>query len=199
MLIIYYTNFKENKEDILKYLNYVSIYKRKRIKQLLKTARRLSAYQTLLGEILLKYILIEKYKMHYEEIDIKVDANGKPFLNNCEINFNISHSEHMVLCGVDKSPLGVDVEKIETTKLIHAEIFSACEAYLKLEGSVEKVYTLYHSYVKGNCDMEINRIVQQQKKGGYVISVASETFLTEKKIFQMQEVTYNALFKNIRL
>ncbi len=47
---------------------------------------------------------------------IKIDVNGKPYLENCF--FNISHSEDLVVCGISKTiELGIDVEYMNEVDL----------------------------------------------------------------------------------
>lgn len=70
-----------------------------------------SAYCYVVGRLLLKHGL------HHFDLDtdlekIQFQENGKPLLPN--IHFNISHSDHLVICGFgQEGQLGLDVEKIK--------------------------------------------------------------------------------------
>lgn len=61
--------------------------------------------------------------------NIKFTEKGKPYLNNCNIHFNISHSGEYVMCAVSNQPLGCDVEAISNVDLKIAEkYFNIAEA-----------------------------------------------------------------------
>lgn len=51
------------------------------------------------------------------EEELAKGEQGKPWLKNYpQIHFNISHGKDMVVCGVDRSPLGVDVEAVRPVR-----------------------------------------------------------------------------------
>lgn len=51
------------------------------------------------------------------ENELAKEEQGKPWLKNYpQIHFNISHGKDMVVCGVDRNPLGVDVEAVRPVK-----------------------------------------------------------------------------------
>lgn len=80
--------------------------------------------------------------------------SGKPYALNCDIAFNLSHSGQFVLCAIDSSPVGVDIEmfrplrkttiaRVCTDEEQHyiaddpkrfIQIWTAKEAYLKYLG-----------------------------------------------------------------
>lgn len=82
------------------------------------------------------------------------DVNGKPHLLGGDVHFNISHSGEHVLCAVDETPVGVDIEEFRPVRedLIRKvcteselewiagsgerflQIWTAKEAYLKYLG-----------------------------------------------------------------
>lgn len=59
-------------------------------------------------------LLLSKYCQ--QKFKLIIDTNGKPILENHELEFNISHSENVVLIAVSRSSqIGIDIEKISTT------------------------------------------------------------------------------------
>ena len=76
----------------------------------LRYRSELSAYNYVVGRLLLKHGLeIWGHDASIEKIELQ--QNGKPTLPN--IHFNISHSEHQVICAFSKEgALGVDLEKV---------------------------------------------------------------------------------------
>lgn len=64
------------------------------------------------GEMLAKKAIAEWCGMPAEEIVFGFAENGKPFAENTDAQFNISHSGNLVVCAVDGRPVGIDVEQI---------------------------------------------------------------------------------------
>ncbi len=44
--------------------------------------------------------------------EIKINRDGKPYIENCLYHFNLSHSGDFLLLAVGESPVGADIEKI---------------------------------------------------------------------------------------
>ena len=63
------------------------------------------------GEMLARIMISEETDVDGDGIVFSVGENGKPFAENVNIHFNISHSADFVLCAVNGSPVGVDIEK----------------------------------------------------------------------------------------
>ena len=86
----------------------------------------LSAYNYIAGRLLLQQGLDSLgYNSDLEKIEYQ--ENGKPSLP--QVQFNISHSGHQVICGfASKGDIGVDIEKIEPIDLEDfVSMFSALE------------------------------------------------------------------------
>lgn len=64
------------------------------------------------GEMLAKKAIAEWCDVPVEEIMFSLAENGKPFAENADVQFNISHSGNIVVCAVDERPVGIDVEQI---------------------------------------------------------------------------------------
>ncbi|MFI3260635.1 MAG: 4'-phosphopantetheinyl transferase superfamily protein [bacterium] len=80
---------------------------------------------------LVSFLLIKKY---FEVNNIKSDLNfiynehGKPFINNCPVKFNISHTDNMVVVAFSEYEIGVDVEKVnEFSENLVSYIFDEIE------------------------------------------------------------------------
>lgn len=148
-----------NKINKLKYLLiYFKIkkYKKIRISHLI---RKNDKYRLLLGEHLLIKGLKKYYNINYKNIEIEINEYGKPYIKNSNIYYNISHSNDYVICALDKTKVGIDIEKIRpinkndinqfaTEKekkyifknkehfLIRSfEIYTLKEAYFKMKGT----------------------------------------------------------------
>jgi len=70
--------------------------------------------RTIIGEILIRTIIVQKLKISNKYIEFNKNQYGKPYLkDHPKFNFNISHSGEYVLCAVDNKPIGIDVEEVK--------------------------------------------------------------------------------------
>ncbi len=103
--------------------------------------------RVLLGYLLKKNYGIDSYSYFYSE-------NGKPFLRNERIHFNISHSGDYVLCCISEGEIGCDIEKIrDYNPKIGRRFFTEKEALLLEERESEDynfsvLWTLKESILK---------------------------------------------------
>ena len=107
------------------------------------------------AELLLRYAL-KTVGESGEAPDFSYGENGKPYLQNKRIYFNLSHSGQTVLCGVSGSELGCDIEKVGPADLkIAKRFFSAAEwetlSCLEPKEQTEEFYRIWtgkESYLK---------------------------------------------------
>lgn len=76
--------------------------------------------ETIVSYLLLKYAYFKAFNKELNINHILKDKNGKPYLKNKEIFFNISHSKNYVCCGISKFEIGIDIE--ENRKINKASI-----------------------------------------------------------------------------
>ena len=87
---------------------------------------------------------------------LEYGKNGKPYIKDKDIYFNLSHSENTVMCAVSDMEIGCDVEKVTDIDLEIAKRFFHCAEYEMLAGrtDVEKrdmffrLWTLKESFAK---------------------------------------------------
>lgn len=112
--------------------------------------------RTLLGKLLLNYVLKKYYQVPPNLLKFKRNRYGKPFLQDYNLYFNISHSGSLVICAVDYYEIGVDVEKVVPRKLCSLiSLFSNKEQNYLMEMAQEeqligfyKIWTCKESYIK---------------------------------------------------
>jgi len=135
--------------------NLISNEKRERMKRLLNLC---DINRTLIGDLLIRSLICQKYKINNEEIKFIYNEYGKPFVQNfSDFHFNISHSGEWVVCATANSNVGIDIERvsdIEALKLAN-EFFSEEEFYdLSNMNSDEQInyffdlWTLKESHIK---------------------------------------------------
>ncbi|MCJ8173433.1 4'-phosphopantetheinyl transferase family protein [Clostridium botulinum] len=114
--------------------------------------------RTLIGEILIRTIIVEKIKIGNKHIKFKKNQYGKPYVKEYpNFNFNISHSGEYVLCAVDNKSIGIDVEEVKHIECeeIAKNFFTIKEfdyiANHDLKFQLDRFYeiwTLKESYIK---------------------------------------------------
>lgn len=69
------------------------------------------------GEKLIKEYIGNALNIAPEELEFLADANGKPYIENCEIHFNISHCENILAYAFSDEEIGIDIERIRPISL----------------------------------------------------------------------------------
>jgi 4'-phosphopantetheinyl transferase len=95
-------------------LSGISAGKRERILRLLKPQ---DAMSVLMGDILVRTLIMNQFKIRNEEIRFRYNAFGKPYLDTGHpYFFNISHSGGWLLCATSEAEVGCDIEKVITVE-----------------------------------------------------------------------------------
>ena len=130
---------------------------KKKEERILKFRRRIDAERTLIGDVLIRTIICNQFHIKNRELTFEYNKYGKPFLTNItDFHFNISHSGKWVVCAIDTSPVGIDVECIKSIDFSIAERFFSKKEYsdiMEKEGKERFEYfydlwTLKESYIK---------------------------------------------------
>lgn len=120
-MYLYICNYK--KINIRNDFNsFITVNERKKIDSYIKYTDR---ERSLIEIVLLKLLIYKHCKIPIKDIIIKKNVYGKPYLaNNIEFKFNISHSNELIVIGLDmQNEIGVDVEFIKEINL---------ESYIKI-------------------------------------------------------------------
>lgn len=130
-----------------------------RLERVLNISHEQSRKMSVFAEWKAKNLIAEKLDKKVSQIDFCYSEKGKPYLENGEIHFNISHSGGWAAVALNSSPIGIDIEVLkpvdqrlrtricteddldflqnceddETTALL--KIWTAKEAYFKKTGT----------------------------------------------------------------
>lgn len=113
--------------------------------------------RSLLSDLLIRYIVINKFQLKNADLIFCKNAYGKPLLKNIpNFHYNISHSGKWIVCAIHSQQIGIDIEKIRYLDFnILLQSFSEHEkTYFTNDGKhdISKtffyVWTLKESYVK---------------------------------------------------
>lgn len=137
-------------------------------------------------------LLYELLSKHFgiESPIIKKSENGKPYIDNEGVFFNISHSHGTVICVVSDAEIGVDIECIndrtedEFSKVANRFFTSPEIDFIRESESLSeafcRVWTRKEAYAKLK-DLPLSRVFSHDTMGdstktyvkdGYVISIA---------------------------
>ena len=73
--------------------------------------------RTVAGEMLARKAIAEYLGVNAEDIIFAFGENGKPYVKDLNVEFNISHSGDFAVCAVNETPIGIDVEKLRPVDL----------------------------------------------------------------------------------
>lgn len=149
-------------EELSTFIDNISEYKCKQIKKYVSETR---IKQSIVGEILLSKLLKQR-NIDYEKIKITHNKNGKPYIVNYPIYYNISHSRNYVITAIYDKEIGIDIEVIRPiNKDILRKIGVRTDALNTLQPSeVLKSYVLREAYLKmqGWAFKELDRITDEE-------------------------------------
>lgn len=119
------------------------------------TARQNAPQLRVAGETLARKMLSEESGLAPEDISIKKEARGKPYAENLDIHFSISHNGSFAVCATHSSPIGVDIQRADGVReLVMRRVCSADEQRYVLSapaGQAERFTRLWcmkEAYVK---------------------------------------------------
>jgi len=112
---------------------------------------------SLFGQILVRYVLSNCYKIDLSKLELKKNNHGKPYFECLPIFFNISHSGNWIIASFSEKEIGIDIERIrDPIYKVANRFFSNDELSLleiekneiKKKELFFKIWTAKESYVK---------------------------------------------------
>lgn len=88
--------------------------------------------RTVVGEMLARKAIAKWCEVTPESIRFSIGEHGKPYVEDFDVEFNISHSGDMVVCAIDDNPVGIDIEQIRPIDLTVAKRICTDEELLFL-------------------------------------------------------------------
>ncbi|WP_391204482.1 4'-phosphopantetheinyl transferase family protein [Psychrobacillus sp. L4] len=134
---------------------FIESEKKSRIEKLVNKKDKI---RVLIGEILIRTLIIKHLGIKNDEILFKRNRFGKPFLTGFSgFHFNISHSGEFVVCAIDENPIGIDIEQVKNINYEHIAMnfFSKSENNYIFKSGLDnqlkrfyELWTLKESYIK---------------------------------------------------
>jgi len=123
----------------------------------IRSRRGEDAQRSLLGQILIRYMIRIRINTSFTKIVLQYNEYGKPILvGDTSVQFNISHSGEWVVGALSNYPVGIDVEKLDPIDLGIARRFlvkSEFDELCSIAGpevlySFYDLWTVKESYIK---------------------------------------------------
>ena len=140
-----------NKAEILIFYNNINSSKKIKIDKIRNKKRKI---QSILGEYLLKELL-KIYNISYSNINYIYNEEGKPYIKDYNLYFNISHSHDYVITVISNKEIGVDIEKIRKTNIsiinricTNKEKEYVLSSNIDIEKRLFEIFTLKEAYIK---------------------------------------------------
>jgi 4'-phosphopantetheinyl transferase len=104
--------------------------------------------RTIFGELLSRHFIANKIKIESNKIEFNIGDKGKPFLENSDIHFNVSHSGEWVVAAFSKRNIGIDIEIIrEPNYNVAKRFFSSVEIHqLNIISDADKKKNLFFDF-----------------------------------------------------
>lgn len=172
-------------EEINKFKNNINETK----KNMIKIMNQKRMVQSVIGEILLSQLLKES-GINYNDIIVKYNNNGKPYISNYSIYYSISHDDDMIICAINNYPIGVDIIKKERMKNDISNFFCNYDElnYVKSVNDLCKIFSLKEAYIKllGLSIHDINNI-----------SIVENNKISLDKSILYKNIDYNGYYISI--
>ncbi|WP_019913345.1 4'-phosphopantetheinyl transferase family protein [Paenibacillus sp. HW567] len=117
------------KASTVNYEEVLDLLSEERRLRTLRYRRKEDRIRSVLGETLIRTLLIREHHLDNRSLRFAVNRYGKPYLADLpDCQFNLSHAGDYVMCAIDQKPLGIDVEEIKPMDLsIASRFFAPCE------------------------------------------------------------------------
>jgi 4'-phosphopantetheinyl transferase len=135
---------------------------------------------------LARYAICKRLGISNRDLDFGANEYGKPVLHEPNgIHFNISHSGNWVVCAVDDTVVGIDVEMIKPIDFKIAERFFSRDEYISFMNQPEEIklkyfymiWTLKESYIKAEgkgLSIPLNSFTIRMESNDISVSVNNE-------------------------
>ncbi|XP_050545503.1 L-aminoadipate-semialdehyde dehydrogenase-phosphopantetheinyl transferase [Daktulosphaira vitifoliae] len=166
------------------------------------------AKSSIIGQLMIMKYLSETACVPWSNIKIKRDTNNKPFIEDCNLNFNVSHDESLVVfAGEKNTSVGVDIMRnhykggkslSEFFRLMHRNFSLKEWDYINNGTEKQKINTFYRfwclkeSYVKAigtGLTINLRNVCFVPKQ-----DLKKNDFVTDTELYVNNEVMHNWVF-----
>ena len=133
----------------------------------------------------IKYILYKYYGYDFEKIDIQRTKNGKPYIKDSKLNFNVSHSTDAIIAivGLGYDSLGIDMEVLQNKdrKKIIKRFFQKDEIAF-INSSEDKNLEFYRIWTKKEAYIKKNALNMTYISKINVLKEKIDTFIIDNMV-----------------
>lgn len=149
MLYIYYTFYPYDKCDQQKNFQTMSIYRKK----------------------LLDSVFTEHTGNTFDINKIAKGKNGKPYLKNSPLHFNLSHTNGLICCGISNMEIGIDCERIRNFNVsLLDKVCTQSEKYNIISAdNINRAFFTYWTLKESYCKFTGNGLSENLKNIEFTI------------------------------
>lgn len=132
---------------------FVDFLPEKRLEKYKRLKRKIDRDNCVAAYLLLRYALKEN---GIENFEIYIGENGKPFLKDNRLFFNISHCADGIAVAVDTEPVGIDIQEINGFNERVAKRFFSDAENKKINASPDKAKMFTRIWTLKECAIKCN-------------------------------------------
>jgi 4'-phosphopantetheinyl transferase len=167
------------------------------------------------SELLLRCLVCARLGRRYKELDICLDGNGKPYLADRALEFNVSHTRYAVAVALSDAPVGVDIERVREIGFSVADsVFSDGELALLNNAPGDRTACFFEIWTKKEARLkrsgdglrglracDVTRAVPGEelitmRSGQYILSVCSAEKYDSGSLIQIREEELHDLWRS---
>lgn len=184
MFEIYAVNIKDIKDERM-LDNFFQHMSAEKIQRMLKFKRYEDRKRGVIGELLIRYLVCGKLGINNNEINFIPNKYGKPFLKDyIGLEYNISHSNELVVCAVGDYEVGIDIEYVKDMDIDAANYVLSTDEKEEYKGISENekldyfysIWTLKESFIKAK---------------GMGLHISMNSFTVNRKLNEVPYCLYN--------
>lgn len=145
IVYVHRVDLSKSIKEISQIRNLFALSMKKETKRLVFSEDKL---RSIYSELLINYILVVRYGINVNEVQIKKNSNGKKFIiGHPFIKFNISHSGHWVVIALSNEDIGIDIQKVESICIDSINNYLGEQEYYKSIKTHRKENFFYQNWV----------------------------------------------------
>lgn len=168
MLYLYYTFYPYEKQDRQKNFEIMNIYRKK----------------------LLDYAFVKHTGKNFDVNNIMKKKNGKPYLKDSDLYFNISHTNGLICCGISDTEIGVDCEHIrEFNTALLDKVCTPTEKHAILSNTdINRAFFAHWTLKESYCKFTGNGLSEKLKNIEFTITDEKALANTENTYFLFEYI-----------
>jgi len=159
-----------------------------------RLVRPMDQEKSIFARTVLRRVLSHYLSISPEQIEFAIGEHGKPFVQDSDVQFNLSHSGDCVLIGVTQNqPIGVDVECVGPKQdyLALAKRFFSKAEFAAIQSSEKSVEAFYRCWTRKEAFLKAIGLGLSFGLSNFEVSV-SEIAAQQSALLNVHDKAYDA-------